>query len=224
MNTQKYFIIIVVTLLTALILTGQTCSRKSMTSGGFISEGDNFYGFSAGQASQAHVYTAEGDTATYGYWHKTWEPMICVSVLPDSVWDVRDDIYPDTIPNNYTVTMLDGDNITVSNCGNCAIDLGLRFLRADPDSIAVGYSSGANRAVIRARFRDDDECPIVYDRTRDWIKNVLTWASSGVSGVFGYSGVNLATNETMNLWFQLVTPWYVRFGDSYISNFQLMFG
>ena len=57
---------------------------------------------------------------------------------------------------------------------------------------------------------------------RDRLKDIITWATDGIHGFFGESGKNLASNETMNLWFQLVTPWFIRIDGGHIADFTLI--
>ncbi len=188
-------------------LNAQILYRWEVSSGGQIDTTSGFKGMTVGQTSQAHLVNASSDTATFGYWHKEWEPEICITIN-DSIWDVRNAEFPDTIPCHYTVDMLPEDRITINNCGNCAIDLGLRFVESSHDSVILAYYSGRNKGVLRAVFSEDELMPD-YEPS-DYIKDVISWSTYSV---FGPSGFNMATYDELKLWFQMSTPMYTTIGD-----------
>ncbi len=217
MQRIRIFSCLVVAVFLVTIAFSQAMYRWTFSSGGRVqSTEDEFTGMTAGQAAQAHVTTMASDSATYGYWHKSWEPEICVSVTPD-FWQPDGG---DTLDVNSTISMEAGEVIGISNCGNCAIDLGLLFSRSEPYGIESGYYSALNKAVIRAQFRSDEVTPVSYDYERDYVKDVITWATPLF---FGPAGENLSTTSTQNLWLQLVTPTRTMSeSGSFIRNFQLV--
>ncbi len=183
----------------ASVILAQSVERWTLDSGG-----SSDIGYSLGQTTQGNA-TALGDSATFGYWHPDWEPVICVT-LPIDTWFVSDESSGDTIPVGSTVTMISDDMLTAINCGNAPVDLGLRYVDSDVDSFTVGYYPGYNKGVIRAQLRDDEIRPLVYDTARDYLKNVITWATADI---FGSGGFEIGVDESENLWFQFASPYYL---------------
>ncbi len=193
-------------------------TKGAVTSGGDVAELSSFHGYASGQAVQGDSWTDSGRAANYGYWFYSEERFICIEVISDTIWHVRDSLDNDTIPARFTVNMLEDDFFVINNCGNCVIDLGLRYINSEPEGLVTGYASGTDRAVIYCRFRNDIFPPTSYDALRDWVSNIVGWASASN---FGPSGFNFGSGDNMNLWMQFVSPENVSFGDRSINEFIL---
>ena len=133
---------------------------------------------------------------SYGYWVDNIEPILCVSIATD-IWDI------DSTNIGETISMIEGEEIIVTNCGNCHENYGLTFEDSSPLLWEISYAPAGDRFVLRARFSDTSDVPAAYDHSRDFIKDIVTWAH-GFS--FGDAGYAIPVGETRRLWLQYVSP------------------
>ncbi len=94
----------------------------------------------------------------------------------------------------------------------------MRVADTDPDVITTSYYTDLNRATVRAHLRSDDICPVVYNPTYDWIKDIVTWSTDRV---FGPDGYNLLPGDYLKVWMQLLTPTYTDDSGEFIDEFLL---
>ncbi len=157
-------------------------------------------GFTAGQ-----TVVGQQDEGTYGFWWDQPEPILCISIDTDT-WDL------DSVDILEAISMMSGEQITVNNCGNCHENYGLVFNNSSPLSWDIGYSPESDRFVIRAKITEETIAPVGYDHSRDYIKDIVTWAH-GVS--FGTDGFAVPPGQDRYLWLQFVAP---DFSDEYGEN------
>lgn len=175
----------------------------TITPGGDIDE-DNT-GTTVGQAAIGLVYGVETrETGSYGFWYQGFEPIVCFNISRD-FWDV------DTVEILTTTGMDLGEQINITNCGNCHLNFGLKFIASDPLPWTWGYSAGPSKFVLRAQFTDADIPPIGFDATHDYINDIVTWATSETFGDLGF-GFPIS-GSLLNLWLQLYSP-----GSSSVYN------
>ncbi len=201
----------------SILVFGQTMIKRTLTSGGQVGEG--FHGFATGQAAQGNAHSSAADSAAYGYWTFQGDFEICIELVTDSIWNVTDAMGRDTIDLHYTANMHERDYFSFYNCGNCAVDLGARVASTSPSTITTGYYSSLNRATVRAQFREDEICPVTYNATFDWIKDITTWATDYI---FGPSGDNLEAGKVIKLWTQILTPTDTDDSGEFIDEFSII--
>ncbi len=166
----------------------------TVTPGGDV--GDDETGTTLGQAAIGSVRgTSDLGDGSYGFWYEGFEPVVCFEITHDT-WDL------DSIDNLETRTMTPGEEIAVTNCGNCHLNFGINFVDSDPLDWTWGYSAGNDKFVLRASFTDLPTSP-TFDPTRDYIKDIITWATDDI---FGPLGQDFGFEEDLNLWLQFYSP------------------
>ncbi len=183
-------------LLGVLLLMAISCYGARLlwwTTGSQASTGGSNTGTTMGQSIIGRQYDG---TTTYGFWWNQPEPVICV-LIDEENWFV------DSVDIMETVTMINEETIRVSNCGNCHQNYGLEYIESSPLIWNIGYSSGANRFVMRAKFLERFETPSGFDHSRDYIKDVVSWAH-GVS--FGEDGFDVPSGDDRTMWLQFISP------------------
>ncbi len=165
-----------------LLLVASVCFPYQMfwwtvTPGGDVGEDET--GTTLGQAAIGYVAgsTDMGD-GSYGFWYEGFEPYVCFEISTYD-WDL------DSADILETRTMVPGEEMTITNCGNCHLNFGLKFVDSAPLDWAWGYSSGPDKFVLRASFTDLPTAPTFFDPTRDYIKDIVTWATSDNFGPLG---------------------------------------
>mgnify|MGYP001373340291 CR=1 FL=1 len=152
-------------------------------------------GNTAGQTFTGSV--SEGaHQGTYGFWTEEMMPIVCFTASRDT-WDL------DSIDVLEARSMVYGEQIELTNCGNCHLCFGLSTIYTTPTTWASGYTTGDNRYVLRARFTDSPVPPVVYDMSRDYISDAIKWASPVF---FGGAGNDFDLSDEQFLWLQFVAP------------------
>lgn len=171
------------------------CFWYVVTPGGNIGEENT--GCTAGQATIGEVSGTEtyGD-GTYGFWYQGFEPVICFNIDHDT-WEL------DSLDVSWTERMVLGEQIVISNCGNCHINFSLRWSESHPLEWSYGYTNFSDRFVTRARFTTELEAPSVYDHARDYVNDAVTWARDDR---FGPAGYDMELDELQYLWLEFITP------------------
>jgi hypothetical protein len=168
----------------------QSCYWWNVPSSG--SAASNSTGYTVGQA-YASNRTTHG---TYGFWGENYEPQICLSIT-DSNWDIGS-----ILPNTMTVMSL-GDEIMVTNCGNCYVSYGLQFVRSDTLPWHIYTLADDNIFIMRAKFSIEATVPSIFDPIQDAISDELQFANGTRYGADGY-GVPLG--QQRRLWFYFKSP------------------
>jgi hypothetical protein len=159
-------------------------------------------GMTAGQNAAGPVSGgASHSDGQYGFWVPELAPEICFNVDHDT-WDL------DSIDVYSTYTMMAGAQFTAGNCGNCAINYGLRFHSTTPIVWNAAYTTGGNRFTIRGHFTSSLVAPLVYDPALDYINDILTWCNGSR---FGADGSSVPPSSGRYLWFQLISPLHSTF-------------
>ncbi|MBN2541556.1 hypothetical protein JXI42_01715 [bacterium] len=153
------------------------------------------YGVSLGQTAIGPVLsdTLEGN---YGFWYEGFEPTICF-YLSDSIWNI------DSISLCETRIMEAGEEILITNCGNCHLNFGLYFMGADSGGWECGYTIDVNKFVLRGCFTRIGFPPTRFQPENDLIKASMRWANHNIFGSHGY---NLFINNSFALWFEFTAP------------------
>lgn len=161
------------------------------------------YGFTLGQTSAGPVSgTSAFSEGNYGFWYNEMVPVICFTIDPNSwVIDSLDSLW---VGEQQTMEL--GEEIKVSNCGNCHLGLGLYYSGDSLGWTCAYVPDRVNVFSLRARF--DDTCPMFYNHIFDFVKAAptITWATDNILGTRGYD-LNIYGSE--NLWFQFVAPYWV---------------
>ncbi len=155
-------------------------------------------GWSDGTEDTANTVVM-GDSPIYltaNYSGVSFELNICLSA---NQWNIG------PVHLGVTRTMGWPQVITVENCGNYSMQLGLQITR-EGDVWRAGYYNTHNTFVLRARFEEEDAG--TFDPINDFIKSSsMTWATSEI---FGPGGVNIRPCSVGDceqyLWLQFLAP------------------
>ncbi len=156
---------------------------------------ENATGNTAGQPAVGDV-TSLFHSGSYGFWYDQMDPFICFEISTLE-WFI------DSISVSESRSMIHGEQMELTNCGNCHIGFGLRVIDSSPIVWAHGYAIGDERFVLRARFVEGDVAPTLYDFSRDYVSDVVKWASPSL---FGPDGFDFSFVDELNLWLQFVAP------------------
>lgn len=152
-------------------------------------------GNTAGQTFTGSV-SGGSHQGTYGFWTAEMTPIICFTASRDD-WDL------DSIDVLEARSMVYGEQIELTNCGNCHLCFGLRTMYTTPIIWASGYTIGDAKYVLRARFTDEPIPPVVYDMSRDYISDIVKWASPVF---YGGMGNDFNLSDERFLWLQFIAP------------------
>lgn len=192
---NRRFVLFLTILLIIVSLFGYRNNWWCIPSAGYIESPED--GASAGQTAIGDVLAGHSlDEGTYGFWHEAMLPTICFEIDHDT-WEL------DTIDVLETVTMEDEDGFIITNCGNCHLGFGLRIVSSAPLLWEHGYIADINKYVMRAQFTEEAIAPDTYDIVRDYIKDVINWASDDN---FGPGGYDFAYSEPHHLFLQFQGP------------------
>ncbi len=156
---------------------------------------DTLGGTTLGQTGAGPV-SSEAYEGMLGFWNAGPEPVLCIE-MPDTVWDI------DSVDVEEIVSMEAGQQLSVGNCSNVHIVLGLKFVETDTVTWAISYGNSRNRFVLRARFTEDETPPESYDVSYDFIEDIVTWSNETYFGGLGY---DIAIADSRNMWLQFVAP------------------
>jgi len=133
-----------------------------------------------------------------GFWNMDYE--ICFEISDSCVWFHS----ADTLETGESKTTVAGEQIVITNCGNCYIDFGLQGVRVDSCGWHFGYYEGFDRFVLLAIFDTNPTPPTTFSRAMDYIKEgSLAWSRGGC---FGPEGHGLTLDGYFNLWFRFIAP------------------
>ncbi len=163
----------------------------------FDSLGEVKRGATVGQTAIGPVSGRDAiEGGNYGFWNDLFENIDLCFTTVERFWDAGEaDIFE-------FVSMEEEEFVYITNCGNCHIRFGLQYIENSLGWI-LGVSPERNRFSYRARFTENDDPPVVYSPTMDFIKDIVTWSSPTI---FGPGGYDVPINGFVYLWFQLLTP------------------
>ncbi len=196
-------------LLFLFIIGGYWCHWSTTgTIGGKVNSRYYECGISIGKTNGTVEGYPDSIKGTYGFWYSEIGWNICVTVSPDN-WTIG------TIPIDTVVLMSLGQEISVYNCGNCDINLGLQFLSSTPLSWIPGTVTDNNQFVLMAFLSRDRHPPESYGIS-DYIRDTLVWIGDGV---YGMSRSYLLPNDTYFLWLRFASPTW---SHSFVTNTIIM--
>ncbi|MBN1754774.1 hypothetical protein JW877_01035 [bacterium] len=186
--------ILIILLLVPFGLSAYSSNWRVLSPGGTVEES---HGNTLGQTSNERVYgRSEASDGFYGFWYPGVVPGICFRVYPEA-WEI------DTVNFGETISMMEGDQIAIENCGYHSLCYGLQFLYCVPLDWDIGIEPNYNTFALRAHFTREVIAPSSYDPFLDYISGTLKWADTES---YGISGAEVGVLAIRYLWFQFGSP------------------
>ena len=225
-HNLKYPLLLIVILFLALG-TGFAGRCLWWTWGASGNSAENRGGNILGQTAVGNADHPGITDGTYGFWDYIFDrEYICFEIDPERYYNHRvqwyidstmadtlapdsivwsDDFYVSTSTYTSRIEMKDGEQIPISNCGNCHLGFGFQFIRCLPADFTAGMSATASRLIIRALFTDPETIPDASDfKPLDYVPTgTIRW---GDGNRYGSRSFDIATYEQVDLWLQFTSP------------------